>query len=81
MLFDITHQAFTHGHLYVALSRITKYDAFILYLAVICHFQTQISVVGIKKYAYYRYGIRYNMPHTIETFLIGILFQNHDGIF
>ena len=27
ILFDTTHQAFTHGHhLYVALSRITKYD-------------------------------------------------------
>ena len=26
LLFDTTHQAFTHGHLYVALSRITKYN-------------------------------------------------------
>ncbi len=26
ILFDTTHQAFTHGHLYVALSRITKYN-------------------------------------------------------
>ena len=26
ILFDTTHQAFTHGHLYVALSRITEYN-------------------------------------------------------
>ena len=26
ILFDTTHPAFTHGHLYVALSRITKYN-------------------------------------------------------
>ena len=26
ILFDTTHQAFTHGHLYVAMSRITKYN-------------------------------------------------------
>ena len=36
---NTTHQAFTHGHLYVvALSRITKYDgiSLFIYLAVIC---------------------------------------------
>ena len=26
ILFDTTHPPFTHGHLYVALSRITKYN-------------------------------------------------------
>ena len=31
ILFDTTHQAFTHGHLYVALSRITKYNRIFFY--------------------------------------------------
>ena len=39
ILFDTTHQAFTHGHLYVALSRITKYNR-------ICFFTFKSSVVS-----------------------------------
>ena len=32
-----------------------------------------VTVLGIKKYAYYRYGIRYNMPNT-ET-VLGIFYS------
>jgi hypothetical protein len=39
ILFDTTHQAFTHGHLYVALSRITKYNK-------ICFFTFKSSVIS-----------------------------------
>ena len=38
ILFDTTHQAFTHGHLYVALSRITKYNK-------ICFFTFKSTVI------------------------------------
>ena len=39
LLFDTTHQAFTHGHLYVALSRITKYNR------IICFFTFKSTVI------------------------------------